>query len=599
MNLYKIATLIFATFITFITDAQQIVSDRKVSVSDYYEKSINLGYIKPTEKGLLIGTIKKQNFIGKDTITNKTINRDSYIAKDVLIGKDGKSYFENRILTSNEFKFKNIKYNSIIHSIQDTTIQLSLERITPNDFFNRYLSNTKEPLECSMSIGGSLFKTKSQYPFPSFLDKVLEFTNDEILWGGSKSEHNKKEFEQKFMGHQAVNSPSTIIKDSLFQVILRKVSPTDNWGLYKNYTIATFTAHGKIINIDSLAFPFIRGINSSGFVNNEKHEAVGRYIIFEKMKAIGAKNNKDSLENRYNFVFFDLTGKVIKKIDFIFGEGNIRELNIYDVQKFGDNFKIINLNSLNSSNPVLQSIKINKNSSLEVKDLIFYNDLSSQSTTIADSRSNGQTGSDNIFGIGNANSIFLNKFFNDKTQETFYVFQAIQDKITNVQTSSSVREYGSIFMLKTNDSFEDFKLVTIEKEKQSIKSKLEILKSNGSDFIFLITDYAQKIINFKDDKSVRTLDINPPYSMMPSKKMELGLKNFVFDDKSKTYFFLYHNVTNPMQSRFLTEKDWFLSFPHLDKVLSPANLSTFLNNEVTLESVGSPSNMFIIEVQLP
>lgn len=434
------------------------------------------------------------------------------------------------------------------------------------DIINDSLAHFQEMFQAFNSIpsvhqlntGGAGFKLANATVYPSFIQSRLIINmNNQLDFSQNENKPNRTDFEKNFKGYLLKNYPITLVNDSLYQVALNKHDNEEKWGLYMNYNLVTYTKSGKIINNESIQFPFIKNLSFQDIIYDANHTSVGAVSIFGKLTSIGGGKFKDTLTNRLNLIYTDMQGKVLKRFEFQ-KEGGY--LNPYAAKYVDGHFEFLSLNRSDAKNIFLEKVIVTEGKAVESLKIKSAAELLKNCVTINDFRTNAQLGEDNIFSIGASNTELDSILYDDKKGETYLFFQAVQNKFIDIQSNNKIREHGTIFILKVNREFTDAKEFIILKNKTASPIKVEKLFSKRDVSSFLISDYGQTIISFSND-SLNSLEVNPIYALMQNKYS--SFKNFVYNRERESYFFIYNDITS-FQSAFPDTRAFWSALPSFD-----------------------------------
>lgn len=140
-------------------------------------------------------------------------------------------------------------------------------------------------------------------------------TGDEL----NEDTPNKEENMKLLDGYIKISESKSIFmtKDAkIFNGILGQKIEDEKWSIYKNMAFVTFDDKGKILQKDTIVFPYIRRMYHASIVRDFAGIEKGFVYLFGGMPTIGGKKEKDPIENNFQIVYLGLDGKTKYKRTF-------------------------------------------------------------------------------------------------------------------------------------------------------------------------------------------------------------------------------------------------------------------------------------------
>jgi hypothetical protein len=359
--LKRIGTLLFCSSISSFSFSQTVEKTSLISYSDFPFLKTPTSYLK-----FGLGSDKNLKLYGTQFIPGKFKSETTkkYKGPTFFSGGDMKdgttAFFERNISTnldslgSQRFVLIDDDGDAPAQKFEVATIADFLVKGLPKelDVKNSYTifkeypvlepNTDSEPVQLKVigaelrGEGKGIFGNKEPKSFPVLiysrgLDKKIKAENEalktplklnSVAVTGDKLNEDapfKEENMQLLDGYMNMNeSKATLMtKDAkIFNGILGLKIEDEKWSYYKKMAFVTFNDNGKIIQKDTINFPYIRRVFYSYVVRDFSGIEKGFVYFFGGMSTIGGKKEKDPEENNFQIVYIGLDGKIKYKRTF-------------------------------------------------------------------------------------------------------------------------------------------------------------------------------------------------------------------------------------------------------------------------------------------
>ncbi len=350
----------------------------------------------------------------------------------------------------------------------------------------------------------------------------FELRNGYILRKNEETILQKEKWETNFKGfftfNTGVSSYAKLPNGTYIQMVSEE-NKEDNYAMYRNFCFINYDVEGNFISKEVYKPEFIRSMISMMNVFGENGEMTGVLYIFGNAQTMGAKKQKDPIENKYQAYYFGTDGKLKFKNEFTNGDNPEKDWYVNPM------FVIEKDNKLNILNTTYTSFT-----------------KSSYENLVIDAK--GKVSATKVEPAKYATSVGtpgFNLYVSNPTfsKGKFYDYSVMTESKEVVQKDGSKtteKYYTGLILNEINPDFSVTYRNLIIKQKPS-KEPINVypIEKNGQKYLVVTHDNGNSIITLDEKKNV--FNVIPKDGFVP---VSISLmKNFIYDEAKGLLYFVY------------------------------------------------------------
>lgn len=391
---------------------------------------------------------------------------------------------------------------------QNSDFEKSLPTYSYTSLFGKgdgLLGNKNPRLNAAKNIGK--FELKNGYP----------------IRRNEESNLQKEKWEANFKGFFAFNNSNFLSKmpNGTYIQLVTQEDKDDNYAAYRNFCFINFDSEGNFLSKEIFKPEFIKSMISMMNVFDEKGEHKGVVYIFGNAQTMGAKKQKDPVENKYQAFYFGKDGKLKYKSEFTNGDNPEKDwyVNPMFIVEKADKLNILNTTYTSFTKSNIENLVIDAKGKVSATKI----------DPVKYTASSGTPG----FSLYVTNPIF--------SEGKFYDYSLLTENKEVAQkdgTKITVKYYTGLILNEIDTDFNVTYRNLIVKQKAS-KTPIEVfpIERNGKKYLIVNHESGNSIISLDAKKEI--LNVVPKEGFAPI--TESLSKNFIYDEKNGVIYFVYEN----------------------------------------------------------